>query len=345
VIFQPRNAPYPQPIYAAPRNATTGVAFGSGITCYHVTTDPVTGATTRVAATNTPLHVGGGLWCYVPTQDETDYENFAIHFYASTAAGGGEIVQVTTSTEPMRAEVERLFGIQRWHIRGKAKILETDAGDGDYATWMWVVPDTANSRLVMYYTGRVGGKLLIRRRVSLDGYDGYVWESTGTTVLESSVDGWDAGGVWCPIVWIEDGTWYLLYTSRDADLNNVSTGLATSSDGINWTKSGSNPVITATLAWEDGSVEVTSVIKIDATYYALLYELVVAGRQLAATCPQDRRGHLDGSTNLDQTSQADLRREPGELPAGAIPGLLRTACVQSLRLLLHDRGGVWATFG
>jgi hypothetical protein len=158
--------------------------------------------------------------------------------------GYGEIVQVTTSTEPMRAEVERLFGIQRWHIRGKAKILETDAGDGDYATWMWVVPDTANSRLVMYYTGRVAGKLLIRRRVSLDGYDGYVWESTGTTVLESSVDGWDAGGVWCPIVWIEDGTWYLLYTSRDADLNNVSTGLATSADGITWTKSGSNPVIT-----------------------------------------------------------------------------------------------------
>jgi beta-xylosidase len=96
---------------------------------------------------------------------------------------------------------------------------------------------------------------VIRRRVSLDGYDGYVWESTGTTVLESSVDGWDAGGVWCPIVWIEDGTWYMLYTSRDADLNNVSTGLATSPDGINWTKSPSNPVIIPTLVWEDGAVE------------------------------------------------------------------------------------------
>jgi hypothetical protein len=91
-----------------------------------------------------------------PHAGETDYENFAIHFAGGTLFGYGEIVQVTTSTEPMRAEVERLFGIQRWNIRGKAKILETDAGDGDYATWPWVVPDTENSRLVMYYVGRVG---------------------------------------------------------------------------------------------------------------------------------------------------------------------------------------------
>jgi predicted GH43/DUF377 family glycosyl hydrolase len=278
VIFQPRNAPYPQPIYATPRNATTGAGYGSGITCYHVTTDPVAGTASRVLCENTPFHVGGGLWCYIPTQAETDYENFAIHFAGGTLFGYGEIVQVTTSTEPMRAEVERLFGIQRWNIHGKSKILETDAGDGDYATWPWVVADTENSRLAMYYVGRVGGKLVIRRRVSLDGYDGYVWEATGTTVLESSVDGWDAGGAWCPIVWIEDGTWYMMYTSRDADLNNVSTGLATSPDGVTWTKSGLNPVIVPTLVWEDGAVELTSVIKVGSTYYGFYTNLsTVAG--------------------------------------------------------------------
>lgn len=55
--------------------------------------------------------------------------------------------------------------------------------------------------------------------------------------------GWEAEDVSSPVVWVEAGTFYMLYEGR-ASGQGGAVGLATSTDGVNWTKSPSNPVIT-----------------------------------------------------------------------------------------------------
>jgi hypothetical protein len=63
--------------------------------------------------------------------------------------------------------------------------------------------------------------------------------------------GWQWGDVSSPLVWIENGTWYLLYEGRGGGyLGRI--GLATSSDGLSWTRVGDDPVLTEPVGgWDD----------------------------------------------------------------------------------------------
>jgi len=78
----------------------------------------------------------------------------------------------------------------------------------------------------------------------------------------------DAGTLDVASAWKEDSSWYMLYRSNEWG-GDKSIGLATSADGITWTKEATNPVITnADLgAWATGSIDPWGVIKIGATYY------------------------------------------------------------------------------
>jgi hypothetical protein len=88
--------------------------------------------------------------------------------------------------------------------------------------------------------------------------DGITWTQTHTSVIATG-SGWEDAGIANTFVWIEGGTWYMLYEARGTKF---SIGLATSSDGITWTKSGSNPVIT-----ETGTRGGPFVYKEDSTYW------------------------------------------------------------------------------
>jgi len=67
--------------------------------------------------------------------------------------------------------------------------------------------------------------------------------------------GWESGDVSSPLVWIEDGTWYLLYEGRGAGLLGR-IGLATSTDGYSWTRVSDSPVLTAPPDAWDGTAQV-----------------------------------------------------------------------------------------
>jgi predicted GH43/DUF377 family glycosyl hydrolase len=65
-------------------------------------------------------------------------------------------------------------------------------------------------------------------------------------VLEVGPPGsWDAKAVYSPIVMKEDGKFFMLYTGSDVgvDQGNNAIGLATSEDGVRWTKYPENPVL------------------------------------------------------------------------------------------------------
>ena len=54
---------------------------------------------------------------------------------------------------------------------------------------------------------------------------------------------WDSDNFGNTFLWKEGSTWYLLYEAKSLAMSVWNTGLATSSDGLTWTKYGSNPVL------------------------------------------------------------------------------------------------------
>ena len=111
----------------------------------------------------------------------------------------------------------------------------------------------------MYGEDETNNATTIYRITSTDGLN---WGNRATVMTHP--------GGWCgtPLVWKESSQWYLLYEDQPAVIN-----LATSSDGLNWQKSASNPVMVGAggNAWDKSTADPASIIKLNGTYY-LFYD-------------------------------------------------------------------------
>ncbi len=91
------------------------------------------------------------------------------------------------------------------------------------------------------------------------------WTRYGT-VLAKNGGGWESDDVGTPTVWKEGNTWYMLYEGYGPSTEGQ-VGLATSSNGINWTRHPNNPVLANPLG-TDKDIAFDSIIKIENVYYA-----------------------------------------------------------------------------
>jgi len=140
--------------------------------------------------------------------------------------------------------------------------------------------------------------------------DGIVWtKSASNPVLEGSLGEWDEDGVLSPCVTKESDTSYKLwYTGRTDDtldtVGSIQIGYATSSDGINWVKSGSNPVLVkgSPSDWDSRGVGVGNVVMIDNTYH-----MWYTGYEGAGT--SDIELAIGHATSSDGMSWANRSRE------------------------------------
>lgn len=100
--------------------------------------------------------------------------------------------------------------------------------------------------------------------------DGITWNKVGS-VIERGASGWDNKSVHHPCCVKSGSTYYLFYSGASTgDAGIVKhIGLATSTDGINWTKTASNPVIStgAPGQWDDDYIRPSAPIKIFNTWY------------------------------------------------------------------------------
>ena len=96
--------------------------------------------------------------------------------------------------------------------------------------------------------------------------DGLQWHQYGYTPVLSPEDGkWDAGHVSPgPVIKI-NGVYKMFYNGWSEQSSNWSIGLATSTDGIQWTKSGQYPILSGS-GW-DKQMVARSVVKYDSVYY------------------------------------------------------------------------------
>lgn len=140
-----------------------------------------------------------------------------------------------------------------------------------------IVVDPADStKLIMFLGGMAApvaaGTMSIGRYTGTVA-DPYTWVEYGSNpILQKGAGGtWDAGSVIGPdkVLWNpDDSKFYMYYTGRSAvNIDNI--GLATSTDGITWTKHASNPILTADGNGRDDGDNVSqcSVIREGANWY------------------------------------------------------------------------------
>jgi uncharacterized repeat protein (TIGR01451 family) len=80
---------------------------------------------------------------------------------------------------------------------------------------------------------------------------------------------WDEDDVRAPVVLYLDGLYRMWYTGDDGS-GPSQIGLASSTDGVNWTKEASNPVLSPSESWEEQGIRAGSVVS-DGSVYRMWY--------------------------------------------------------------------------
>ena len=115
--------------------------------------------------------------------------------------------------------------------------------------------------------------------------DGLNWVHQGAVVRKGASGEWDASNIWCPGAWKEGDTYYMLYSASGS--SGIQMGLASSSDGVLWTKYAGNPVFNDP-NWATGDTEAPgfSVLKEGDTYY-IMYNTLSSWRRSSVAYSTD----------------------------------------------------------
>jgi len=133
------------------------------------------------------------------------------------------------------------------------------------------------TELRMYYSG-FGGVNAIGYATSPKTYPPTSWTKRGTVFAKNPIPGqWDSSYVRLGNVLKVDSTYYLYYAATGGP---TSIGLATSSDGITFTRSGSNPILVP--SGNELAIGDPTVIRVDATHWYMYYD----DRTTSATLPE-----------------------------------------------------------
>ncbi|MCK5527117.1 MAG: hypothetical protein KAJ05_08205, partial [Candidatus Latescibacteria bacterium] len=139
--------------------------------------------------------------------------------------------------------------------------------DGEFVSEPSVLYDGTVYR--MWYVGYDGDHSRIGYATSADGVD---WtKHASNPVLDAGAGGaWDDAGVSSPSVLVDGSGYHMWYSGYDGITMRI--GYATSTDGVDWTKHASNPVLDVggNWAWDSEGVSSPSVLD-DGTGYALFY--------------------------------------------------------------------------
>ena len=126
----------------------------------------------------------------------------------------------------------------------------------------YVMPVTGGYKI--WYTGfttaLANGNLYIGYAISEDGIS-WQRDTINNPVLEPGVTGgWEGKWVWYPEVLFIDEMYYMWYAGSNIGFwDRIDVGLATSSDGIEWTKHQQNPVLSPSQGmWDWPKVECSS---------------------------------------------------------------------------------------
>jgi hypothetical protein len=186
-------------------------------------------------------------------------------FYGRRGRGGGICFFDVAPDQP--AEV----------VNGPVGPIITTGERGTYDDEWLIAPELvriSDSHLRMYYSAKRSGRDFFKQAWSLalaESFDsGQTWRKhTSNPILTVGEDEWESGAVgFCSIE--RDGrSWKMWYLGTNTQQNAIKqVGFATSTDGLDWKRHASNPVIRIRrdFHWEAGAIAVPRVIRDGALY-------------------------------------------------------------------------------
>jgi hypothetical protein len=202
---------------------------------------------------------------------------------------------------------------QTWKPYASNPVL-TVTGAETLATWGSVV--IIGSVWHMYFSynpGGTGTKNVIGHATSSDGKT-WTRDDDNNPILDVSVGKFDSDNCWLPRVFLEGATYYMLYSGSGSGAGTC-IGLATSPDGITWTKANDgDPIFTGTTAeWDATDTEISSIIKVGETYYLWYNTISASPRQSGVATATSLLGPWTKDVNNPIFTGADLGRFCGDI--------------------------------
>ena len=204
-----------------------------------------------------------------------------------------EWITFSTSPDRIKRKATDRLGLppRRWNRSGEwyrypqnpvLTIGSKDSWDEGTAGFASVIKDDDNFK--MYYSGRNSNQKQGQIGLAISN-DGKNWFKMDSPIVKLGQPGsWDDTMIWCPMVWKET-LYHMIYTGYDS-ARIIQIGYATSTDGIHWTKSDSNPVFNDS-TWAHNHTEGCGVIKVEDTYLLWYNTLGVTPRQLCVAVSKD----------------------------------------------------------
>jgi len=140
-----------------------------------------------------------------------------------------------------------------WHLGSSEPVLTAgQPGDWDDNSVEMGYVFKENGSYKLYYVGTREPHTGMRQIGLAISQDGINWEKYPDPVLESDSSQWYLG---IHAILKINNVYYMYYDASPENEYTFNINLATSSDGIHWTKYKGNPILTANQSWEQGSIE------------------------------------------------------------------------------------------
>jgi len=184
-----------------------------------------------------------------------DGSSFMMWYHGETVAGVDSI-GLATSTD----------GISWSRYLGNPVLKPGSGWDANSVLEPWVIFQAGQYK--MWYTGQTmsNGQVTAQAIGYASSSDGIHWtEYSGNPVLAAGPHGaWDDRGAWLPVVVPTGSSYVMYYRGITGDLGQ--TGMATSSDGVHWTKGSVISIPRGASGWDSYIQRVTSVTKVGGVY-------------------------------------------------------------------------------
>ena len=185
-------------------------------------------------------------------------------------------IQVSLTLQPVSGSVGGIYILVNWgsatsykwtDYSGNPILSRTDSTFDAFGVRYPMVLIEDNIFKMWYQNSDQWGVSTVGYAVSGDGIN---WTRNSQLVLQPSTFGnWDSYSVGHGSVIKINDVYMMYYTGSDCNYTKI--GLATSTDGINWTKYSGNPILTADKSWEGGGIYSPSVIY-DNNQYIMVFQ-------------------------------------------------------------------------
>jgi predicted GH43/DUF377 family glycosyl hydrolase len=170
-----------------------------------------------------------------------------------------------------------------WNTIGSSPVLSpgTSGSWDDHAVFPAAVMKVNNQYRMYYNAWRDNyGMMSVGLAFSTDGIH---WEKNAAPVIAANSQYYEIG---LEDVIIKDSLYigYLHYFN--SSLDNSKIGIATSLNGINWSMYAGNPILTATLPWEGGSIHFPTVV-VENNQYKMVYGNAIAQNAMGMAVSSD----------------------------------------------------------